>query len=183
VYEPSKPVRRSTLAIALCVAVSAFAQNCRSAGAGGSSSSSSASARAGADSLYRVRLAKWLRDSIVLDSMTRLVQTDSLYRLYRHAVEPTGVSAALVQAVFCEEHRLEIRYGWVPSDRAVHAMLDTVFQDRGVRDGFAYFAGRAPAEGHVEGGRSVCGPYPPAAPLTIGETRLDTKLPPRPRAP
>ncbi len=173
---------RGVVAVALAVSVSAFLENCRSSSPR-SEALSNSPARSGRDSVYRSQLARWVRDSIVLDSMTRLVRTDSLYRLYRRALDPAGSAAALVQAVFCEEHRLEIRYGWVPSDRAIHALLDTVYQDRGIRDGFAYFAAHAPAEGHVEGGRSACGPYPPAVPLVIGETRLDVRLPPRPREP
>ena len=129
------------------------------------------------------RLARWLRDSVVLDSVTRLVKTDSLYKLYRRALEPPGVTLALMTEVSCEEVRLDIRFGSVPASRAIHAVQNTMYRDRGIRDGMRYFIAHAPAEGMIEGGRSRCGPYPPAAPKAIGTTRLDTELSQRPRAP
>src|SRR5437764_92963 len=63
------------------------------------------------DSTYMARLAQWLRDSVVLDSMTRLVNTDSLYKLYRRALEPPGVTLALMTEVSCEEVRVRIGFG------------------------------------------------------------------------
>lgn len=136
-----------------------------------------------ADSAYTSRLAQWLRDSVVLDSMTRLVNTDSLFRLYRRALEPGRVTVALVQQVSCEEERLAIGHESIPAQRAIRAVRDTVYRDHGIRDGFRYFASRAPAEGVIEGGRGRCGPYPPRAPRIIGTTRLDTELGTRPRPP
>jgi hypothetical protein len=124
-----------------------------------------------------------LRDSIVLDSMTRLVNTGSLYRLYRQALEPPGVTLSLMTEVSCEEVRLMIGFGSVPARRAIHAVEDTMYRDRGIRDGMGYYIAHAPAEGIIEGGRSRCGPYPPAAPKAIGATRLDTELRQKPHAP
>jgi len=133
------------------------------------------------DSVYASRLARWLRDSVVLDSMTRLVNTDSLFRLYRRALEPGQVSLEVLQEESCEEERLYIEHGSVPAKRAIRAMRDTVFRDHGIRDGMRYFISRAPAEGVIEGGARRCGPYPPRAPDFIGATRLDTELGSRPR--
>ena len=136
---------------------------------------------AAGDSAYWVVLRKWLRDSAVLDSMTRQVKTDNLYQLYRQALSRSGVTLDLMSAVACEELRLGIRYGAVPSDRAINAMLDTVYRDIGVKDALDYFATRAPSEGKIETGLSQCQPIPPAAPRLIGNTRLDTELPGKPR--
>ena len=136
---------------------------------------------AAGDSAYQVALQEWLRDSAVLDSMTRQANTDNLYQLYRQALSPQGVTLGLMSAVACEELRLGIRYGAVPSDRAINAMLDTVYRDIGVKDGLEYFATRAPSEGKIETGLSQCQPIPPAAPKLIGDTRLDTELPRKPR--
>lgn len=135
------------------------------------------------DSAYNARLASWLRDSIVLDSMTRLVNTDSLYKLYRRALDPPGVTLALMTDVSCEEVRLKIGFGSVPARRAIQAVHDTMYRDRGIRDGMGYFVAHAPSEGTIELGSARCRPYPPAAPRAIGTTRLDTELPPKPRAP
>ena len=132
------------------------------------------------DTAYGRELAKWLRDSTVLDSMMRLVRTDSLYRLYRRALEPPGVTLALVQEVWCEELQLS-KYGVIPSRRAVKRMLDTVYRDRGIRDGFAYFAARAPSSGLVEG--SKCRSHGGVFLDTVGQTPLGVELPPRPRPP
>jgi hypothetical protein len=131
------------------------------------------------DTAFARRLAEWQRDSSVLDSMTRSVRTDSLYRLYRHAVEPSGVSLAVFQEAWCEELQLSKRYGVVPARRAAQRMRDTVYQDRGIRDGFAYFASRSPSTGMVEG--SKCRSHGGVFLDTIGRTPLDVELPPRPQ--
>jgi hypothetical protein len=133
------------------------------------------------DSAYQQELADWLRDSTVLDSMSRLVPTDSLYRLYRRALEPSGVPRELVQRVWCEELRLTLQYGMIPSERAVDRLLDTVYRDQGIRNGFEYFAARAPSQGIVES--SQCNPNVLPRPQSVGRTRLDRVLPPKPRPP
>ena len=114
------------------------------------------------DSVYQQQLADWLRDSVVIDSMARLVRTDSLYRLYRRALDPSGATIELVQQVWCEELRLSLKYGTIPSDEAIDRLLDTVYQDRGISNGFEYFAARAPSHGVVES--SACGSNLPRAP-------------------
>jgi hypothetical protein len=135
-----------------------------------------------ADSTYRAQLVAWRRDSAVLDSLTRIVNTDALYRLYRHALLPTGVTLPLMNAIACEELRLGVQYGAVASDRAINRMLDTVYRDIGVNDGLEYLARHAPREGQIETGYDRCKPMPPAVPRTIGSTRTDVELP-RPRSP
>ena len=139
----------------------------------------SATSPAVSDSIYQRRLADWLRDSTVLDSMSRLVPTDTLYRLYRRALEPSGVPRELVQRVWCEELRLTLQYGMIPSERAVDRLLDTVYRDQGIRNGFEYFAARAPSQGIVES--SQCNPNVPRGPQSVGRTRLDRVLPPKPQ--
>jgi len=131
------------------------------------------------DTAFAQRLGEWQRDSAVLDSMTRLVRTDSLFQLYRRATEPSGVTLAVFQEAWCEELQLSKRYGVVPARRAAQRMRDTVYRDRGIRNGFAYFASRAPSSGMVEGSkcRSHGGPFLD----TIGRTPLDVELTPRPR--
>lgn len=134
---------------------------------------------AGNDSGYQRSLAEWLRDSVVLDSMTRLVKTDSLYRLYRRAAEPSGVSLAVVQEAWCEGIRLSATFGVVPAERAEKRLLDTVYRDLGVRDGFRYFAAKAPASGLIESNHCR---FPRAKILdSVGRTSLNEELPPRPR--
>jgi hypothetical protein len=133
------------------------------------------------DSAFRSNLRRWLRDSIVLDSVTQVVNTDTLYQLYRQALERKGVTLALMSAVACEELRLAVRYGSVPSNRAINRLLDTVYRDIGVTDGLGYFASHAPSEGEIETGPSECKPFPSTATKKIGNTRLDMDLPPRPR--
>jgi hypothetical protein len=132
------------------------------------------------DSLYASNLKKYIRDSVVLDSLTNLVNTDSLYKLYRRALEPAGADQALVQAVYCEETRLGLVHGTIPWKRAVARMLDTVYRDRGVKDAFRFFAARAPASGKVESG--PCEPLPSPSPVDVNGTRTDVE-PYRPQPP
>ena len=131
------------------------------------------------DSAYQAKLRNWRRDSAVLDSVTREVNTAKLYALYRQALGKEGVTLRLMTELGCEEVRLGIQYGEVPWQRASNAVRDTVYRDIGVSDGLDYIARHAPDEGVVETGQN-CRPLPPRAPKTIGETRLDAEFP-RPR--
>lgn len=135
-----------------------------------------------ADSAYRAALVIYERDSSTLDSLTRLVHTDSLYRLYRAALEPNKASVELVQRVSCEELHLSIRYGVVPAERAMKRMRDTVYRDQGIAgDGFRYFASLVPDFGQIDSQK--CRPVPPTAPDVINGTRTDQEpiRPTRPR--
>ena len=123
------------------------------------------------DSAYAAKLKKYLRDSTVLDSLTKLVQTDSLYRLYRQALQSKNVDVNLVAQVWCEELRLTTRHGIIPADRAINRLRDTVYRDIGVHDAFDYLASRAPDEGHFNS--SVCGELPPPGPRVIDGTSTD----------
>lgn len=81
---------------------------------------------------YVADSAKFVRDSFVRDSISRTVNTDSLYRLYRRmlaAADPVPVMAM----VGCELGRLSWTYGGLPVDAAVARMEDTLWR-RGERD-------------------------------------------------
>ena len=84
------------------------------------------------DSAYQARLRNWRRDSTVLDSVTRQVNTAKLYALYRQALGKEGVTLRLMTELGCEEVRLGIQYGEVPWQRASNAVRDTVYRDIGV---------------------------------------------------
>jgi hypothetical protein len=75
---------------------------------------------------YEAALAIWLRDSAVVDSVSRTVDTDSLYRLYRRLLTDPN-PAPLVQEIACEEWRLRRRYKPLPFEAAERRMLDTVW--------------------------------------------------------
>ena len=128
------------------------------------------------DSASQERLRNWRRDSSVLDSVTREVNTAKLYALYRRALGSEGVTLSLMTELGCEELRLGIQYGAVPWQRASQAVRDTVYHDIGVKDALDYIARHAPDEGSVETGQN-CRPFPPSAPQAIGGTRLDVEFP------
>ena len=132
------------------------------------------------DSVYAAKLKKYLRDSTVLDSLTKLVPTDSLYALYRLALEPGKADVKLVAAVWCEELRLSLVHGTIPQKRATRRMLDTVYRDRGIRDAFRYFAAQAPSDGKFD--EQACGKLPPESPIEVNGTSTDVE-PYRPRPP
>ena len=123
------------------------------------------------DSDYAAKLKKYLRDSAVLDSLTNVVRTDSLYKLYRLALEPHRVDVKLVAAVWCEELRLTLIHGPVPEKRAVDRMLDTVYREYGIRDAFRYFAAQGPAEGQFD--EQACGKLPPSSPTDVNGTSTE----------
>ena len=76
------------------------------------------------------QLAKWQRDSTVIDSISRTINTDSLYRLFRAALPPQPM-VPIVRALNCESDRLSARYGSIPADAEIERMNDTLW--RGIR--------------------------------------------------
>jgi hypothetical protein len=140
--------------------------------------------RTAGDSAYLTQLAKWERDSFVLDSLTRLAHTDSLYRLYRRSLEPGGTTPALLEEVNCEYARLRRLVGAVPARRAFERMRDTVFADRGIhdsKDADRKFFGRAPDSAFVTDTRS-CGVLGPPFPRFLDGTAT-TVEPTKPNPP
>jgi hypothetical protein len=136
------------------------------------------------DSVYRAHLAKWQRDSAVLDSLTRLVRTDSLYALYRAALGPARASPKLIEAIACEWVRLSRLYGQIPSRRAEMRVLDTVYSDRGIRgskNADRFFSGLAPDTAFSTDSQS-CGKLPPLFPRVVDGTPTDVE-PRKPRKP
>ncbi|HKN67881.1 MAG TPA: hypothetical protein VJW73_16470 [Gemmatimonadaceae bacterium] len=73
--------------------------------------SPSAQARWASDSAdYVRRLDRWLRDSTVIDSIVRTINTDSLRSLYR-AAWTLPQAAPAVQEIVCEQARLALKHG------------------------------------------------------------------------
>jgi len=137
------------------------------------------------DSAYLAQLAKWKRDSFVLDSLTQLARTDSLYRLYRRSLEAAGTTPALLEEVNCEYARLRRVVGAIPARRAFERMRDTVFADRGIRDSKdadRKFFGRTPDGAFVTDTRS-CGVLGPPFPRILNGTATTVEptkpIPPR----
>jgi len=77
-------------------------------------------------SAYDDALAIWLRDSAVVDSVARTINTDSLFRMYRRMLRDTN-PAPIMQEIACEEWRLRRRYKALPSQAALRRMMDTLW--------------------------------------------------------
>ena len=122
------------------------------------------------DSLdYEQRLTTWLRDSAVVDSVARTINTDSLFRLTRALLHTTDAVAAQ-QKIECEKARIASQFGTVPAMRAINRMGDTSWSAaERVRVNALFAEG-----GMVFVNRKVCGPFGPSAPEKIGSTPLNT---------
>lgn len=84
-------------------------------------------------SQYVADSTKWVRDSIVRDSISRTMNTDSLYRLYRrmlYAADPVP----LMHLIECESTRLGWRYGSIPATAAIQRMEDTLWRPENRKD-------------------------------------------------
>ncbi len=140
------------------------------------------SSAAPSDTAYQAGLAKYRRDAARIDSLTSaarrdpILRTDSLYRVYRLAVRPNGLSVGDVQLLACLESALSLRYGRAASQRILKELRDTVFRDVGKRDGLEFFLGRAPDKGVLDSSR--CAPEPNVRPYALSGTQLDDE--PRP---
>ena len=92
-----------------------------------------AQARWTQDSAAYVRdSTKWVRDSVVRDSISRTINTDSLYHLY-HRMLLAKDPATLMGLVNCEDGRLSWKYGAEPAELATRRMQDTLWRP-GERD-------------------------------------------------
>ena len=119
------------------------------------------SVAAALDHDYQAQLAKYRRAEGVIDSVARvarqdpIIRTDSLYRVYRWALRPQGVSVADANVLSCLETALVIRYGIAASDRVVGELRDTVFRDQGTKDAVAFYWSRAPSQGRLDSGNCM----------------------------
>lgn len=76
---------------------------------------------------YEAELSRWRHDSLVIDSLGRLVPMDSMYRLYRTMLTaPTPID--YVPTVMCLTGDLVWRYGSRPYSAARKRMNDTLWK-------------------------------------------------------
>jgi hypothetical protein len=69
----------------------------------------------------------WVRDSVVIDSISRTINTDSVYRLRRaqlHADDPVRIQGLIE----CESYRLHWVYGSNAAEDARRRMSDTLYR-------------------------------------------------------
>lgn len=136
---------------------------------------------------YAVDSAKWAHDVFVLDSISRSINTDSLYRLY-HLELAARDPAAIEHAILCETDHLFTVYGDEPAGRAETRMEDTVYTSAERASSNAIFARlreKDPAIGlSYQKGNYNCGQehWPPRMPQFYHGTRTDV-LPASPRRP
>jgi len=116
--------RLVTLFALLCVATTGACQT----GRGGRAPDAATAARWSNDSAKYVRDSiKWVHDSLVIDSISRSIKTDSLYRLYRAQLR-AGNPIPLERAINCERAKLHWVYGSLAAVDAIDRMFDTLFR-------------------------------------------------------
>ena len=124
----------------------------------------------------------WARSLFVLDSISRSIDTDSLYRLTR-AVLAAEKPAPIYTALSCESARIVRRYGSIPADMAIRRMNDTLRAPADERRWQAMVAklDALPIEERVKlvVGKQTCGPSGPMAPPKLDGVLLDV-MPGRP---
>ncbi len=76
---------------------------------------------------YLADSTKWVRDSIVRDSILRTINTDTLFRDY-HRMLAAADPVALVGQVECECSNVLWHYGGLPGIAAIDRMMDTVWR-------------------------------------------------------
>ena len=134
---------------------------------------------------------KWVRDSIVIDSISRTINTDSLYGLIRAQLRADN-PVPLQRAIDCEMFRLSWSHGSMANGDAFNRMLDTLFRPSDAADKKrvdARLSGMSVAEMASLGvGEQQCGKFSrwgPYHPRTISGASLDTRTgrPARPQRP
>lgn len=77
---------------------------------------------------YLTDSAKWVRDSIVRDSISRTINTDVLFR-DSHRMLAAPDPNAVIGDVDCDRSRILWRYGAIPGEMAIRRMEDTVWKE------------------------------------------------------
>jgi hypothetical protein len=108
----------------------------------------------------------------VVDSISRTIDTDSLYRIYRGALKADNPEP-LFQQAGCEQARLYRRYGSMPARAAVERMEDTLWKAH-ERAAVIRMAARLPST-VVLSGRHCERAVGAGAPEYVGDTPLDTR--------
>lgn len=117
--------------------------------------------------LYLAQLADWKRDSSIIDSLSRLIDTDSLLRL-RRAVLRAGTDLPYRQAMMCEYSRWTWQHGHRPAEKAserIYAAFTPQEMDR-------YRRITSTGAGVSEVNESLCGPAGKAAPKEVDGVSL-----------
>lgn len=132
------------------------------------------------DSVHDAHLRAWLRDSAVIDSIARLVPTDTFVMLY------TGMVSAkrphlVWRELACYEDRVTRRYGGGARAAVSERIRDSVWSAAG-RGAVREMERRIPSGIYI--GTEHCPRYDgPKAPRMIGETDIWAPLPGRPWVP
>jgi len=114
---------------------------------------------------YERAITKWNSDSLVIDSVSRLIDTDSLYRLNRNKVFAADPYPFL-QPIACERFRLVRRFGALPLEQAMARMNDTLW--KGIPDSTIrrYEATKSRPVSTVIG-EEACGARGPVGPFVV----------------
>lgn len=104
---------------------------------------------------YDAALAIWLRDSAIVDSVSRTIDTDPLYRLHRRMLHDS-TPAAVVPEIACERWRIGRRYRALPAIEAERRMMDTVWLPNEV-DAVRQMNERLAGVGELTAGPWACG--------------------------
>jgi len=121
------------------------------------------------------RLDRWQRDSAVIDSIVRTIDTDSLRALYR-AAWTLPQAALAVQEIVCEQARLAWKYG----DAAVGIVQRTIEREEWDADQQKidrHMARRLPAATTFELSNERCHRTGPRAPDSLNGTPLNVSSP------
>ncbi len=148
-----------------------------------------AAARWSQDSANYVRDSiKWVHDSVVVDSISRTVNTDSLYQLNRAQLRAED-PIPLQRAIGCEMSRLYWVYGSNAAGDAYHRMLDTLYRpvDRAdmTRVSNRLHSLSIEEMASLGSGPGQCGGFGRRHQLRVDDASLDTRTgrPARPRRP
>jgi len=121
------------------------------------------------------RLSRWLRDSTVMDSLSRFVSTDSLYRLYR-AMYVAQNPRIYVEPIMCLEFELVFHHGRAPAEVAMQRMKDSLWKPG--EGGLPSIERRMPSTAFFSMSDSICGgPVGRPAPDTVAGTWLGYRFP------
>jgi hypothetical protein len=124
---------------------------------------------------YPAKLAVWLRDSAIVDSVSRTIDASELIAAYDAMVTAPN-PLTLQPRVLCEHVRLTWDYGSLPTDAVAERARDSVARRHG-RGVFDEAFRRTPERAVVEGPGNQCRGTRERPLERVGQTSLEFKDP------
>jgi hypothetical protein len=124
---------------------------------------------------YARQLDRWHHDSVVVESLSRPIRTESLLRLY-HSLLTEKNPRPFLDSILCAQAHLSWRYGALPAEAAINRVRDTVLKIHGANS-MNEAEARMPTSDLISLSNAKCGEPGSKAPDSVDGTSIEIRAP------